>query len=99
MPDETTITHPQLDILRSILQRENDIDKAVETFENDYVHRDHKDADFWKSIAEKIKADETYPEQWLAEHQERRGATTKEPANSGSAGAQHSNEKRTADAG
>jgi hypothetical protein len=68
MPNDATITHPQLDILRSILQRnENDIDKSVEVFENDYVHRDHKDTDFWKSIANKIKSDEGYPEKWLAE--------------------------------
>lgn len=67
MSDETTITHPQLDTLRSILERENDIDKAVEVFESDYVHRDHKDTKFWKGIAQKIKDDESYPEKWLAE--------------------------------
>ena len=75
MPDLTTITHPQLDTLRSCLNRaEGDIEKAVEAFEKDYVHSDHKDTEFWKAVAQKINDNPSFPEKWMEEQKVKKDA-------------------------
>lgn len=64
MSNEVKVT--QLHILRDCLSREQDIDKAVETFINDYAHKNSANLE-WREWAEKIRADETVVEQYEAE--------------------------------